>query len=48
MRYDDIDIEEQRIPHNIPGPPQLPPLIKGQKLKSVSDISITQTADLNS
>ncbi|XP_011699312.1 PREDICTED: protein lifeguard 1-like isoform X2 [Wasmannia auropunctata] len=28
------DIEEQRIPHTIPGPPQLPPLIKGQKIKS--------------
>ncbi|KYQ60001.1 Fas apoptotic inhibitory molecule 2 [Trachymyrmex zeteki] len=34
MQSDDIDIEEQRIPQNIPGPPQLPPLIKGQKLKS--------------
>ncbi|XP_071565922.1 protein lifeguard 1 isoform X2 [Temnothorax nylanderi] len=34
MRSDDTDIEEQRIPQHIPGPPQLPPLIKGQKLKS--------------
>ncbi|XP_077266014.1 uncharacterized protein LOC143899533 isoform X4 [Temnothorax americanus] len=34
MRSDETDIEEQRRPQPIPGPPQLPPLIKGQKLKS--------------
>ncbi|XP_012058581.1 PREDICTED: protein lifeguard 3-like [Atta cephalotes] len=45
MRSDDIDIEEQRIPHNIPGPPQLPPLIKGQKLKS-GPYTITVTDEM--
>jgi len=39
MQSDDVDIEQLRIPQSIPGPPQLPPLIKGQKLKSVSDVS---------
>ncbi|KAG5344458.1 LFG2 protein, partial [Acromyrmex heyeri] len=39
------DIEEQRIPRSIPGPPQLPPLIKGQKLKS-GPYTITVTDEM--
>ncbi|XP_070172478.1 protein lifeguard 1 [Polyergus mexicanus] len=46
MRSDDADIEElQRIPQHIQGPPQLPPLIKGQKLKS-GPYTITVTDEM--
>lgn len=48
MQSTDTNSEElQRIPQYIQGPPQLPPLIKGQKVKSVSDILITLSADLD-
>ncbi|GAB1868562.1 Protein lifeguard 1-like [Camponotus japonicus] len=46
MRSDDVDIEElERIPQHIQGPPQLPPLIKGQKLKS-GPYTITVTDEM--
>jgi len=32
-----IDIQDLQNPHHIQGPPQLPTLYKGQKVKSVSD-----------
>ncbi|XP_020292501.1 protein lifeguard 1-like isoform X2 [Pseudomyrmex gracilis] len=34
MRSNDIEDPYQQVPHHIPGPPQLPPLVKGQKIKS--------------
>ncbi|XP_011169185.1 protein lifeguard 1 [Solenopsis invicta] len=39
------DIEEQRLPQHIPGPPQLPPLVKGQKVKS-GPYTITVTDEM--
>ncbi|KAL6260328.1 hypothetical protein P5V15_007859 [Pogonomyrmex californicus] len=45
MQSDDTDVEEQRIPQLIPGPPQLPPLIRGQKLKS-GPYTITVTDEM--
>ncbi|XP_026827315.1 protein lifeguard 3 isoform X2 [Ooceraea biroi] len=46
MRSDDVDIEELRQnPQHIQGPPQLPPLYKGQKLKS-GPYTITVTDEM--
>nr|XP_012230357.1 PREDICTED: protein lifeguard 1-like [Linepithema humile] len=46
MRSDDPELQElQPSPQHIPGPPQLPPLIKGQKLKS-GPYTITVTDDM--
>lgn len=46
MQSNNSNVEErQQTSQYIPGPPQLPTLIKGQKLKSVSDISAISVSD---